>query len=137
MLRLKNSCRLLALTLIFVNFACSNAIAGETIKLKDLLNSCKDIAYSTSSRWINPKISGQKIKINGKSYEVRYFSFEDASKLLPSKMTFLEYAVQKNLMNKEGVEISPLPGIDFYSFDFRTANLNDKVYFSMAIRAID
>lgn len=135
MLRLKNSYRFLILSFIFVNFTCST-IAGETIKLKDLLNSCEDIADSTSSRWINPKISGQKVKINGKSFEARYFSFEDTTKLLPSGTTFKEYVKQKNLMDKEGTETSPLHGIDFYSFDFRSINLNDKVYFSMAIRAI-
>jgi hypothetical protein len=105
--------------------------------LRDLLSASQDIANSTSSKWINPKISGQKIKINGKLFEIRYFSFEDTSKQLPSRMTFKEYAKAKNLMDKEGTQISPLPGIDFYSFDFRSSGLNDNVYFSMAIRVVD
>jgi hypothetical protein len=134
MSKLKTLFYILILSLAFSQFAHAS---DETIKLKDLISACKDIADSTSSKWVNPKISGQKIKINGKLFEVRYFSFEDTSKLLPSGMTFKEYAKAKNLMDKDSFNSTPLPGINFHSFDFRSANLDDKVYFSMAIRAVD
>ena len=126
----------LILSLVFNNFAWGQS-SGYTIKLKDLLSASKEIAASTSSKWVNPKIAGQRIKIKGKLFEVRFFSFEDTSKQLPSGMTFKEYAKAKNLMDKDSFKSTPLPGIDFYSFDFRSANLNDDVYFSMAVREVE
>jgi len=136
MFRLKILLLVITLSLIFPKLAYCQS-ADETIKLKDLLSACKDIADSTSSKWVNTKIPGQRIKINGKLFEVRYFSFEDASNLLPTTMTFKEYASRKNIMDKDSFYSSPLPGINFHSFDFRSANLNDNVYFSMAIRAVE
>lgn len=54
-------------------------------------------------------------------------------------MTFKKYAKQKKLMDKESIEISLLSEIDFYSFDFRSANLFFRVlkalfYFSFSAR---
>ncbi|HJD55533.1 MAG TPA: hypothetical protein LFW21_02585 [Rickettsia endosymbiont of Pyrocoelia pectoralis] len=71
------------------------------------------------------------------NYEIRYFIFEDTSKKLPENMNFKEYAEKNNLLDMKSSHSNPLPGIDFESFDFRTVNLDDGIYFSMALRKIE
>ena len=107
------------------------------VTLKELLEVAPQIASSTSSSFVNPQICGQKVTINGINYEIRYFSFEDTSKKLPANMTFKEYAEKNNLLEMKSSHSNPLPSIDFESFDFRSVNLNDGVYFSMALRKIE
>ncbi|MCC8376820.1 MAG: hypothetical protein LN567_00190 [Rickettsia endosymbiont of Graphium doson] len=107
------------------------------LKLKELLDVMPQIANATSSSSAHPEICSSQVTINGVNYEVRYFSFEDTSKKLPPNMTFKEYAEKQNLLDMKSSYSSPLPEIDFESFDFRSVNLGDGVYFSMALRKIE
>lgn len=109
----------------------------ENLKLKELLDVMPQIASSIPSSSAHPDIYSSKVTINGVNYEVRYFSFEDTSKKLPPNMTFKEYAEKQNLLDMKSSYSNPLPEIDFESFDFRSVNLGDGVYFSMALRKIN
>ncbi|MEY4463849.1 MAG: hypothetical protein RLZZ81_820 [Pseudomonadota bacterium] len=108
-----------------------------SLKLKELLAVAPQIEGSTPSSSVNSQICSLRVVINGVNYEIRYFSFEDTQKSLPKNMTFKEYTEKQNLLDMKSSHSSPLPSIDFESFDFRTVNLGDGVYFSMALRKIE
>lgn len=107
------------------------------LTLQEFLQACPDVANSTCSKLVDPKIPGQIVKIKGTDYEVRYFSFEDTKGTLSPQTTFQTYAQRNNLLPFKSVAMAPLPGIHFESFDFRRSNLNDGVYFSMAVRKVE
>jgi|GEM_PF-2892742 len=136
------------ITSFLVIILLSAAMYGSegNLTLKELLEVAPQIAGSTSSSSVNPQICGLRVVINicglrvvinNVNYEIRYFSFEDTSKKLPQNMTFKEYAEKQNLLDMKSSYSNPLPSIDFESFDFRTVNLGDGVYFSMALRKIE
>lgn len=127
------------ITSFFIVIILSAAMYGSegNVTLKELLEVAPQIADSTSSSSVNPQICGSRVTINGINYEIRYFSFEDTSKKLSPNMTFKEYAEKNNLLDMKSSYSNPLPGIDFESFDFRTVNLGDGVYFSMALRKVE
>lgn len=131
--------RIFKLALIFVALLPITIFAygtSGTLILKDLLVASKMIAESVPSALINKNLPGEIVKINNIDYQVRYFSFEDTSNKLPANITFKEYAKNKNILEMHSTHSNPLPGIEFESFDFRSVNLNDGVYFSMALRAV-
>ena len=107
------------------------------LKLSDILSSCKEIAQSTSSQFVNPSIAGKILNINGKTYEIRYFSFEDTRGVMSLNTNFSSYIEKNNLLDMQSLVTMPLLGILFESFDFRRANKEDGVYFSMALRIIE
>ena len=124
----------------------THAVASSTIqvevkegsvKFKELLSASPEIAKSSPMKAINPDIVGKIIVINNKKYEIRYFSFEDTSKKLPTNITFKDYIKKNGLLESFSTKTEPLPGLIFESFDFRKFKLNDGVYFSMAIRELD
>ena len=124
----------------------THAVASSTIqvevkegsvKFKELLSASPEIAKSSPMKAVNPDIVGKIIVINNKKYEIRYFSFEDTSKKLPTNITFKDYIKKNGLLESFSTKTEPLPGLIFESFDFRKFKLNDGVYFSMAIRALD
>lgn len=108
-----------------------------SIKFKELLIASPEIAKSRSMKEVNPAIVGKIIVIGNKKYEIRYFSFEDTSKKLPQGTTFEDYIEKNRLLESLSTKTEPLRGLIFESFDFRKFKLNDGVYFSMAIRALD
>ena len=129
---------LLALGLLCVVAAPAFATSSDTIDLKEgsiqfkeLLIASPEIAKSRPMKEVNPAIVGNK------KYEIRYFSFEDTSKKLPQGTTFEDYIEKNRLLESLSTKTEPLPGLIFESFDFRKFKLNDGVYFSMAIRALD
>lgn len=124
---------------LFIFLILSAAMYGTegNLKLKELLDVMPQIANATSSSSAHPEICSSKVTINGVNYEIRYFSFEDTSKKLPPNMTFKEYAEKQNLLDMKSSYSNPLPEIDFESFDFRSVNLGDGVYFSTALRKIE
>ena len=129
---------LLALGLLCVVAAPAFATSSVTIdlkegsiKFKELLIASPEIAKSRPMKEVNPAIVGNK------KYEIRYFSFEDTSKKLPQGTTFEGYIEKNRLLESLSTKTEPLPGLIFESFDFRKFKLNDGVYFSMAIRALD
>ena len=105
-----------------------------SVKFSDLLNACPQIAEAKPAKLVNPAVVGKIIAIGDKKYEVRYFSFEDTSRKLPTTTSFQEYIEKNQLGDSMSSRTEPLPGIVFESFDFRKFKLNDGVYFSMAIR---
>lgn len=107
-----------------------------SLHLEDLLSSSNEIAKSTPSKFVNKKVVGKILEINGKKYEVRYFAFEDAENKLPRNITFQEYAANRNLLKIKSTSMKPLPNIHFESFDCRKAKVGDGVYFSMALRQL-
>ena len=124
----------------------THAVASSTIqvkvkegsvKFKELLSASPEIAKSSPMKEVNPDIVGKIIVINNKKYEIRYFSFEDTSKKLPTNITFKDYIKKNGLLESFSTKTEPLPGLIFESFDFRKFKLNDGVYFSMAIRELD
>ena len=124
----------------------THAVASSTIqvevkeglvKFKELLSASPEIAKSSPMKAVNPDIVGKIIVINNKKYEIRYFSFEDTSKKLPTNITFKDYIKKNGLLESFSTKTEPLPGLIFESFDFRKFKLNDGVYFSMAIRELD
>jgi len=124
----------------------THAVASSTIqvevkegsvKFKELLSASPEIAKSSPMKAVNPAIVGKIIVINNKKYEIRYFSFEDTSKKLPTNITFKDYIKKNGLLESFSTKTEPLPGLIFESFDFRKFKLNDGVYFSMAIRELD
>lgn len=135
--------------LLFANgiLAASNTASSTTqvtvelkkgeLKLEQLLNAFPELASTLQGKSSNKDLVGKIVEINGKKYEVRYFSFEDTTGKLPEKMTFIEYATRNNLLTMESAATSPIAGINFESFDFRRAKLNDGVYFSMAVRSVE
>jgi len=127
------------ITNFFVIILLSAAMYGSegNLTLKELLEVAPQIADSTPASSVNPQICGLRVVINNVNYEIRYFSFEDTSKTLPKNMTFKEYAEKQNLLDMKSSHSNPLPSIDFESFDFRSVNLDDGVYFSMALRKIE
>ena len=112
----------------------SYTLEEGTLKLEQVISACNDIAKSKSDKFVNKAIAGKIIEVDGKRYEIRYFSFEDRSGKLPANMTFKEYLTKNNLLNMQSAISKPLPGIVFESFDYRRAKLEDSVYFSMALR---
>ena len=126
---------ILILGIAFVAFG--HEFKEGNLTLKELLQSSEQIANAIHNKKVNKEISGQRVSINGILYEIRYFSFEDTKGKLPKKMTFKSYAKKNKLLDMKSIPSEPLPGIEFESFDFRRANLNDGVYFSMALRVID
>jgi hypothetical protein len=134
---------------IFVAFALSNVHANPkttavTIEIKageltlgQLLTSSPELAAIVQGKSANKQLVGKIININGKEYEIRYFSFEDTTGNLPKEMSFKEYATKNNLLTMSSSAMSPLAGINFESFDYRRAKLEDKVYFSMAVRLVE
>ena len=62
-----------------------------SVKFKELLRASPEIAKSRPMKEVNPDIVGKIIVINNKKYEIRYFSFEDTSKKLPTNITFKDY----------------------------------------------
>ena len=107
------------------------------LKLSDILSSCKEIAQSTSSRFVNLSITGKILNIKGKTYEIRYFSVEYTISVMLLNTNFSSYIEKNNLLDMQSLTTMPLPGILFESFDFRRANKEDGVYFSMALRIIE
>ena len=129
---------------IYLIFSSLSAAAEVKVKfedgaltLEDFLGACEEAAGSAPSPRVHPGMSGKIIKIKGKLYEVRYFSFEDTSGRLAPEMTFQDYAKKNNLLPMKSIAQNVLPGIYFESFDFRRSALNDGVYFSMAIREVE
>lgn len=108
-----------------------------TLTLADFLDACEDVAQCTSSKRVPTDIAGKIITIKGIPYEIRFFSFEDTSGKINPGTTFREYAQKNNLLATKSISTSPLPGIQFESFDFRKNPHKDGVYFSMAIRKIE
>lgn len=123
----------------FIIILLSAAMYGSegNLTLKELLAVAPQIADSTPSSSVNPQICGLRVVINNVNYEIRYFSFEDTAKSFPQNITFKQYVEKQNLLDMKSSHSSPLPNIDFESFDFRTVNLGDGVYFSMALRKIE
>lgn len=107
------------------------------LKLSDVISSCSEIGKSTPNKFVNKFVVGKIIEINGKKYEVRYFSFEDTKGSLSKDTDFLTYVEKNKLSNMLSIAMNPLPGIHFESFDFRRVNLKDGVYFSMALRLVE
>lgn len=116
-------------------------IKDGSLTLGDLIKSCQEIAESKSSKFVPSHIPGKRITVDGQPYEVRYFSFEDTTGKMPNTTTFKDYVQKTNLSEMKSVSSTPLPGIEFESFDFRRkrkdAPVNDGVYFSMAVRKIE
>ena len=114
----------------------THAVASSTIQVevkegsvnfKELLRASPEIAKSSPMKEVNPDIVGKIIVINNKKYEIRYFSFEDTSKKLPTNITFKDYIKKNGLLESFSTKTEPLPGLIFESFDFRTFKLNDAV----------
>jgi hypothetical protein len=107
------------------------------ITLGEFVNACEDAATSKSAKRVQTHIPGKIISIKGVSYEIRFFSFEDTSGKVSPDTSFRDYAKQNNLLTLKSSSTTPLPGIHFESFDFRTTPLKDGVYFSMALRKLE
>ncbi len=107
------------------------------IKLEHLLAACPEIANCTPCKRAHKEVVEKIIQINHKTYEIRFFGFEDTGGKLSKDTTFKEYAAQKNLLDMASITMNSLPGIHFESFDYRKAHLEDGVYFSMAVPLIN
>jgi len=128
-------------------FTSTNVFSGSTqvtveiqkgeLKLRQLLAAFLALGKVKHGKSANKALVGKIIEINSKKYEVRFFSFEDTAGKLPTKMTFNEYATTNNILDMESASMSPLHGINFESFDFRRAKLNDGVYFTIAVRLVE
>lgn len=111
-------------------------VTEGNLKLHQLIAASKQLAASTPNKFVNKTITGEIVTIDGKKYEIRYFSFEDTANKLNKNITFAEYAKNNKLIEMQSTGMDPLPGIHFESFDYRKMKLNDGVYFSMALRLI-
>lgn len=70
---------------------------------------------------------------NGQKYEIRAFSFEDTQNNLSKGKTFQQYIADKELLQKSSTLSSPCD-LEFQSFRFQSMNLEDGVYFMLALK---
>ncbi len=139
----------LFILLSLVTFPVMNTVCAETkpqrvvidtqegaLMLQQLITACKEIEMSQSNAFVDKAIVGKIITINHQKYKIRYFSFEDTTGKLDKNTTFGTYIQNADLSAMKSTLTKPLPGIHFESFDYRRAQLNDGVYFSMALRLV-
>lgn len=112
-------------------------IHDGTLTLGDFLAACEEAGQCTSSKRVPADLPGKIITINNTPYEIRFFSFEDTSGKLAPSTTFLDYIKQNQLLGLKSIVTSPLPNIQFESFDFRKNPKKDGGYFSLALRPIE
>lgn len=137
---------LIALACLFVSTVYAEELAKPTIStsfekgeliLETFLDACSAFSEAIPANRIHKEALGKVINYNGSLYEIRVESFEDPDGILSPLMTFREYARQNNLLQMRSCQIRPLPTICFECFDFRHAQLNDGVYFTVVLRKLN
>ena len=128
---------LLFLCVFSLNSYASDEKKSDSLDIISALAICFDIADSTPSPFINPKLFGKIVTIEGVKYEIRSFSFEDTKHILPKDMTFLEYIKTYKLEDFKAVAYSPIEGINFVAFNSRKIEDNQGIYFNLAFKKVN
>lgn len=76
---------------------------------------------------------GKKFTHNGQKYEIRALGFEDTQNKLPKNATFQQYITMKGLLDKPSTS-STSYALEFESFRYQTMDLDDGVYFLLALK---
>ncbi len=133
-----NMCNQLRIVLLAIFLMLPSIAFGldETLKFADLIKASPSIANSLPQSLVNKALPGSIVNINGVPYEIRFFSFENVAGGAASNVKFKDYINRNSLMESKGTVSEPIPGLKFQVFDFRSYNLKDGVYFSMALRKL-
>lgn len=115
----------------FISF--TPVFANHPLTLLDFFKAVPDAAVVKSSPYSSSLTGTVFTAPNGQTYEIRAFSFEDTSEKLPPNTTFQQYVTRNNLLERPSTSTTSKT-LEFQTFRSQSMNVNDGVYFMLALK---